>query len=332
MLRHLKLMLFAWVFMSANAAFAHDKNFTFTFENDLFVKRDYGYTAGLQMAWTSGPAEQYEDIAPRWAGRFTKPHWINNRPDDKVALSAKVIGMMFTPEDLKSPEPPKDDMPYAGIWMFEGSLYSFNEQIADEFYISLGAVGPVTGVENIQKAIHSTTDSKNPAGWDHQLENEVLVKIGISRKWRTGEWNFTDSAWGVDFISFTEAGVGNFESHVDLGGTIRFGKNLQSSFHAASVLPGRDVNPMAGSKDIDFNIFLSVMGRFMANAIYVDGNTFGGRDTDINLKNEQAYIAGGLVWNVRDWGVIVSLARSTQWFEEKNSDQYFGSLSLNYRY
>lgn len=331
MLRHLRRVWLSLLLLG-QPAWAVDDFFTFTFENDLFVGRDYGYTAGMQLAWARGPARHYEDITPRWIAAMAEPLWLSHAPENKLAVSYKLGGAMFTPKDLKAIVPPADDMPYSGMVFWEGALHSFNDRVADKAYLILGMVGPDSGVSSIQDAVHEGTGSVMPQGWDSQLANEPVFKIGVGRKWRSKAWEENGSPWGVDLITFTELGAGTLDSNLDAGLTLRWGRNLLLSFPTAGPLPGREINPLAGAPEVDFNMFLSVMGRYMPNAVYIEGNNFGGKRSGITLKQEQLYVAGGVQWNVGNWGFLYSVAYSSDWFDEADGKQLFGSLSVTYRY
>ncbi len=315
-----------------STVWATDRYFTFTIENDLFVDRDYGYTAGLQLAWAEGPEPTFRKVAPRWLAAIGNHLWLGQNPHQLRMASYKLGGAMFTPKDIDTPTPPANDMPYSGLAFFETSLHAFDHRVADRAYLLLGLVGPDSGAERVQDVLHQALGSSAPQGWDTQLENEVVFKLGLGRKWRLRDWELNGPGWGFDLIGFSELGAGTLDSTADIGMTLRWGRNLLHSFPTAGILPGRDVNPLAGQKSVDFNIFLTVMGRYMPNAIYIEGNNFGGRKSGISLEQEQVYISGGVLWNIGRWGFLYSLAKSSPWFEEINQGQTFGSLSFTYRY
>lgn len=311
---------------------AANRYFTFTFEDDLFVGRDYGYTGGVQLAWADGPAQRYEDIAPHWVVTLAQPLWLVRRPAQERAVSYKLGMAVFTPMDLEATIPRQDDMPYSGMVYGQITLHAFDGNVADRAYALVGLVGPASGIGNLQKEFHRLIGSQVPQGWDTQLDNEPVFKLGAARKWRTHAWDFTDSPWGMDLITYTELGAGTLDSNADLGLSWRIGKSLLRSFPTSGVLPGRDVNPLAGDANVDMNFFIAVLARFQPNAVYIEGNNFGGKRSGITLNKEQYYLATGAAWNVGDWGFLFSVAHSNKLFEESRGTQTFGSLSTTYRY
>lgn len=328
-------LLFAFLLLLAGAASsarATDDFFTFTFEDDFFAGRDFGYTGGTQLDWARGPGATFDDVAPHWIAAMASPLWLAKDPDKLRAVSYKVGLAIFTPLDIEDPVPPKDDLPYSGLLYFQTTWHAFDERVADSAYLMLGLVGHDSGAEWAQKTFHRIIGSQKPEGWNSQLDDEPVIKIGIGRKWRTGAWDFDDSAWGTDLITTTELGLGTFDSNADLGLTLRLGKNLLRSFPTAGLLPGREINPLAGQPVVDFNFFLALLARYQPNAMYIEGNNFGGKQTDLTLRREQYFFSGGVSWNIGDWGFQYALARSTKLFDEAHASQTFGSLSVTYRY
>jgi hypothetical protein len=107
-----------------------------------------------------------------------------------VAFSCKRRGIahmffqrMQTPGDLEKKELIVDDLPYAGLIAWQGTLYAWDDQVTDQFSLYLGAVGPVTLAEETQSLIHDLTHAQEPMGWDNQIENEPVFKIEAQRVW-----------------------------------------------------------------------------------------------------------------------------------------------------
>ncbi|RZU36779.1 hypothetical protein EV700_3249 [Fluviicoccus keumensis] len=306
--------------------------FTFTFENDFFAGKDYGYTSGTQLDWAHGDARTYDEIAPHWITSLARPLWLSQDPNQRRAVSYKIGLATYTPQDISDQNPPKDDLPYSGLLYWKGTLHAYDDHVADRAYLTLGIVGPASGAAAAQKTFHRIIGSQQPEGWSTQLDNEPVFKIGVARKWRTAAIDFDDSPWGMDLITHAEVGAGTFESTADLTFSMRLGKNLMRSFPTAGLLPGRDTNQLAGELGNDIYFFIAVMARYQPNAIYVQGNNFGGKETDLTLRQEQYFLSGGLSWNRGNWGYEYALARSTKIFNNAHADQVFGSLGITYRY
>jgi len=318
--------------LGSTQALALDSYFNFTFEDDLFSGRDYGYTGGSQLDWSKGLSDSYDKLAPAWIAAAAKPLWLNDEPGTLKAVSYKVGEMVYTPQDLSRKTPDPTDLPYSGMLYWQGTLHAIGENTADRAYLLLGMVGPLSGAEYLQKGIHSITGSQQPQGWNTQLDNEPVFKAGAARRWRAAYQNFDDSRWGVDVVTNSEIGLGTYESTADQYLTLRFGQDLLRSYPTAGLLPGRDINPLAGVPGRNFNLFVTVMARYQPNAIYVQGNTFGGHRTDLKLEREQQAWSGGVDWNVGLWGYEFAMVRNTEIFDGPHSIQTFGQVSVTRRY
>lgn len=315
-------------------ALAHASNsyFNFTLEDDMFVGRDYGYTGGAQLGWSKGLAPTYDKLAPKWIATAAKSLWLNNDPSQQKAVSFKVGMMIYTPKDLTRKTPDPTDLPYSGMIYWQGTLHSLDNKTADRAYLLLGLVGPSSGAEYVQKGIHHLLGSQQPRGWDSQLDNEPVFKIGVARRWRAAYYNFDHSRWGIDVVTNSEISVGTFESIADQYISFRIGQELLYSYPTAGLLPGRDINPLACVAGRNVNIFITIMARYQPNALYVQGNTFGGRRTNLNIEREQQAWSAGVNWNIGMWGYEFAIVRNTGIFDGANALQTFGQASVTRRY
>ena len=302
---------------------------TITLENDLFAGRDGGYTNGLGVSWGRGPYQTLEETeAPDWLLGMSKTFGVHDDSEHWNAISYSVFQGIQTPSDITNPDYQPNDLPYAGILGWRGSVYSWTRTRADQFSLLVGAVGPASLAEQSQKRVHKLTGSDKPMGWDYQLHNEPVFALQAQRSWRHEIEN--GEGHGVDFIGILEASGGNFSSYVAATYMIRWGLNLERSHAAISVLPGREINPLAGTNSEEYFIFFGVQPRYVFNDIFVNGNTFR-NSPSVTLKNEQLIYSTGFVWNWKNWGLLFSLAETTSTFEEGEGNARFGSLSISYR-
>ncbi len=302
---------------------------TITVENDLFAGRDGGYTNGIGYSWGRGPYQTMaETDSPEWLQSMAHVFGVHDDPQHFNAATYSIFQAIQTPADITNPDFEPDDLPYAGVLGWRGTIHSWTKTRADQFNLVLGIVGPASLAEQSQKTVHKITGSDKPMGWDYQLHNEPVFALQARRSWRYEIEN--GDGHGVDFIGILEASGGNYTSYVAGTYMIRWGLNLERSHAAISVLPGRGVNPLAGTNSEEYYIFFGVQPRYVFNDIFVNGNTF--RDSpSVTLKNEQLIYSTGFVWNWKDWGLLFSLAETTSTFEERKGNARFGSLSISYR-
>jgi len=128
-------------------------------------------------------------------------------------------------------------------------------------------------------------------------------------------------AWSVSLHAF--------DDRVAAGAGIRYGHDLDVSFPTATVLPGRQVNPPAGSAAHSWHVFLNVLGAFVANDISIDGNTFQ-HSHSVPLEHWQAQTVAALSFNLYRRAFLFSATVATDRYKGQAETTRFGSLSVTY--
>lgn len=328
--RLLLLLLFAAADVHA-AGESRDDWFTVTLENDLFVGKDDGYTNGIALSWAhAGFTEFSPDIIPRWLHYLGKNFYISTMPGKQRAVSYQIGQLMQTPSDITIPTLIEDEAPYAGLLAWSANLHAFDNQVTDRLSLTLGVVGPLSGAEQAQKWVHEINGADEPQGWDNQIDNEPVFQISAERLLRLANVH-TDKAVGMDMIGMGNGAVGTIESYLAVGVGGRFGRGLDRSFPTASFLPGRQANPLAGAVTGGWYVFANVQGRFVANDIGINGNTF--KDShSVPLEHWQAAATGGIAFGFKRWAFLLSALVATDRYEGQPDTTNFGSLSVTYHY
>ena len=308
---------------------------TFIFENDVFTDdSDDGYTNGMGYAWGHAGFNEFDDSnTPGWIQWLSEDLYISTTPAKRRAITYQIFQTITNPTDSKTKELQPDDYPYAGTLTWKVTQYAIDDEVTDTVSLLLGVVGPASLAEPAQKLVHELTDSQEPKGWDNQLNNEPLFQLGAGRKWRFLDGNITGST-DYDVIAAVEGVVGNLSSNADAGVTFRFGTDLLRTYPVASLWPAREVNPMTGSAAGNYYVFVSIMGRYQANNIIIDGNSSAFDDdnnSDLTLEHGQNFVAAGFAVSFKSWSLIFSVVDASKDFEENDDDRYsFGSLSVSW--
>lgn len=335
MLRRSVTQLVLLLLLTAAGAHAADERqdnwFTVTIENDVFVGKDTGYSNGFALSWARAGFNEFSpDNLPRWLHYLSKNLYISTMHSKQRAVSYTIGQLMQTPSDITIPTLIENEAPYVGLLFWSANLHAFDERVADKLSLTLGVVGPLSGAGQAQKWVHEITDGDEPQGWDNQIENEPVFQVSAERLLRLANFH-TDKTVGMDVIGIGSGAVGTIESYLEVGGGARLGSNLDRSFPTASFLPGRQVNPLAGSITGGWYVFANVQGRFVANDIGINGNTF--KDShSVPLEHWQAAASAGVAVGFNRWSFLLSALVGTDRFEGQPDTTKFGSLSITYNY
>ncbi len=141
--------------------------FQITFDNDIFDETDYYYTNGLCFSLVTPVARR----------SFLSKILVGNRNADIVLAGFSLRQNMYTATNPETEVILKGDHPFAGYLIFghfmhtvdlKKKLYLFSE-------INLGVIGPASLAASIQRGVHE----KYPAGWDYQINNDVIVNYTL---------------------------------------------------------------------------------------------------------------------------------------------------------
>jgi len=303
---------------------------TFTFENDLFVGEDDGYTNGFGVTYGKGPFNQFNnDNLPNWLHWLSKDLYVSTMKNKKRAVAHMFFQRMQTPSDITEPELIIDDVPYVGLLAWQGTLYAWDDRVSDQLSLFLGFVGPVTLAEQTQTFVHNLTGTDEPQGWDNQLQNEPVFKVEAQRIWSL--YRSAGTGTQFDILGLWGAGIGNLESATKGGFAIRWGTNLKHSYQAFSLQVDRQINPLSLTPENDFYLFFGGRVGVVFNNILIDGNTF--KDShSVPLEHYQDQVSAGLVWSIGSNAFVFqisSISSSTTIINERDE---FGALSFTHRF
>lgn len=301
-----------------------------TWENDLFVGSDNGYTNGVGFGWGHrGLSGAQDPTLPQWIASLANLTYIANLPQREYAVAYGVGQAMFTPDNISATELIEDSRPYAGLLFWSGALYAFDQQQADRLSLTLGVVGPAAGAKHTQKFVHSLSGATEPRGWRNQIENEPVFALEAQRMWRVGEGRL--GPLELDAVGGGSAQIGNLASHLATGLTLRVGSRLGSTWSGVSLLPARTINTFASDRLPSWQLFMSVSGRYVANDITLDGNTFEDSHS-VALEHAQGLASVGLAVNRGHWAASLSYQLGTDQYERQHNETRFGSMTLTYLY
>ena len=342
-----KLIFFLNLFflaISSQAVLAAGKDqpwtFTFYFENDLFSDTDQNYTNGTKLSWVSPDLTGYAEDGrlPDWSLKYIRWLPFINEPGLQRNIALSIGQNMYTPEDISKEELVEDDRPYAGWTYFGIAFHSKNERRLDSMEIQLGIVGPESFAEETQKLVHELVNSKQPKGWDNQLNNEPGLAMVYECRLRFLRER-AENGMGYDAITHLGATVGNVYTYANTGLEIRGGWNIPKDFGTALIRPAGDSSATVSAmgsrpsikKKFSIHVFAGVSGRLVLRDIFLDGNTF----TDSHSINKEYFVAdayAGISLTVYRFKLSYTQVARSKEFEGQDDNHCFGSIALSYSY
>jgi hypothetical protein len=292
----------------------------FQFDNDTFAFSDAGYTGGLKLYWMSSFK------SARWWKGFPFLGRSGSRHAVSLALSQKG----YTPHDLARSDLIAEDRPYAGFLHFDLGMHSRDDRRMQSIEVFLGIVGPHAYAAETQRLFHRWLGQIEPAGWDHQLGDELALGINCEHVWRLRKGN--PHGWGIEWLPRVGGGVGNVHTFGHAGLQIRGGWKLPDDFGIHFIRPSGD-RGVAYREKSRFNIqaYAAVDAKVVLRDIFLDGNTL----LDSH-RVEKHPLVGDLILGIalQSGGFQISYAYVlwSKRFRTEPQSQIFGSLSLTYTY
>lgn len=236
---------------------------------------------------------------------------------------------MYTPEDIEAEDLIKDDRPYAG-WLFVRSSVSHREKNNLSLYgVEAGVVGPSALAEQAQTYVHKLTDSRDPRGWDNQLDNEFGMNVyhhrAQSQRWETGPFE-------QEIVYHAGGSIGNVSTFAEVGSYYRFGYNMPDDM----IIGSKDEASWTLRKDPDYKkpfaayIFTHVNGRYVLRDIFLDGNTL--QDShSVNKKNFVASSTAGVIFEFRNFELGYTYTYTTEQFDGQDGGDVRGLVVFAYK-
>lgn len=220
--------------------FANADVWTFSTDNDLFFQSDDAYTAGGFLSWMGDEYSQSDKDSFTYTYTSTLKSIVTALPlvdleSKKLNAAISLQEIMITPNDLSQEEPIYTDMPYSGTFAMHLSLFAWDKHEFDEYRVSMGVVGPLSGAEQLQSLVHTITGSTEAMGWDNQLGNHFYLNLGYLKGMKSYEYKLNNTTRFEWFNSYY-FDVGNYYIGAGAGTLIRIGQNMPNNFNASSTL------------------------------------------------------------------------------------------------
>lgn len=250
------------------------ESWSFSIDNDWVFGSDDKYSGGFQIGWMSDEIHESgkEGFAYMYANGLSEL-WEAVSPFDFGGMrrngAISLQGVAITPEDTKIVEPIYDDVPYMGSTAITSSLYIWNDRVCHEALITLGVIGPASGADEVQKAIHRLLGITVPKGWDNQVGNRLLIQAGYVAGIRQYATRFAND---YTFEWFNSLSVNAGSGFVGAGGgtALRIGENVPTNFITINGIVNRSLaNQLVSGADrdawgwsVNVGLFVDLIGYF----------------------------------------------------------------------
>jgi hypothetical protein len=153
-------------------------------DNDLFAltHKDRDYTAGVSVTLTDTKPPRADAETPfcAWEARCGRFHLRT-----PTAARALEIGLeLYTPEDLASETPLRDDRPYASLLYAARSKLAHDplRNVAYQSTLTVGLLG-LRLAERVHRRVHAAVGATLPMGYAHQISDggEPTFRYALSR-------------------------------------------------------------------------------------------------------------------------------------------------------
>jgi len=332
------LIGFCFGFVGGTPLFSDDvpmddrANWRVLWANDAPFDSDNQFSNGFGLGLNSPLAGSLEETKGTPAfGKGLAGWFLPEREELYYRESWSLGHHMQHPDDLRESELILDDVPYVSLLAWSNSYIAFNNEEFTGFQTLIGWTGHYTFGEELQRNGHKFFDANQPAGWENQLENELILNLYYMRKWKAVEGPWADLSFNLD------AALGNMFTFAQTAMEFRLGDRPGGFAY--------QVNSIGHALDYDARIYsgeksylyatLILRGRALIHALSRDGNYIRSDNpwTEHNELDERIFIgqAGiSLHYERRDWGIQGSLYFSSNSVDNTGRDTQVADPQNNF--
>lgn len=299
---------------------AEDRYGALVLQNDAFFGRDGGgYTNGVFFSSIRAPSPGTETVAaPLLLGPVAGLLGVRS-----ATLASSSLGqIMITPRDITRREPDPADAPYIGALVYRATQIEVEGDLANMASLNIGVIGPASGAEQTQRAIHRLIGSDRPEGWDSQVSNRPLIGLEryVARRFAWGDRPVGGGASG-DVVLQGGGMLGNLESLAGASVLLRYGIGLERSFASTMNVTGRTADPFVLGEG--WFAFAGLAADRVFNHTGIGGQA--------DLRKTRATATVGIAYGWRSSSLTFSLQSADPLIRASNRRQSYGSITYMIR-
>ncbi len=290
-------------------------------DNDYLSIEDYYYTAGQDLLYrrlVQPNSRLYSFLKPREA-----------TDSSKVIVEYHYGVKIFTPYDIDQTNVTKLDRPYAG-WNFGNITFSNFPSLrkSNQYQLEMGLVGPVSGMERLQRWIHELTHYTLPKGWQYQIPNELVVNVYYAR---LQNWKLTND---MDIVSESVAQAGTGSNKISQSLTMRLIQfnDIGNSVFTNSRLSW-DSRSQGRGRQFEFFFFFGAGVQYVVSNIFIEGSLFSTSKSQFTAQHEPWVLTRkyGLMFSKHDISWSATFHHLSKEMKVGESHNY-ASLALSVRF
>ncbi len=180
------------------------------YDNDLFQGEDIYYSQGIRL----------EIVNPIFRKNPVNRILISfpNASSRKYGISAEIAA--FTPTSILSDSILFNDRPYAAIMALNFFQMSYSNELTMKLSsdIQVGIIGQAALGKEIQTGIHRVTNNSIPLGWQHQIQNDVILNYSTRLDKQLLSFRSLFA-----FNGLAELNLGTYQTNISVGLDLSFG-------------------------------------------------------------------------------------------------------------
>ncbi len=299
---------------------------SFVWENDYFADTDQNYTNGIRISYLSALKK------PEGVSGFLAYNLLGADDDASVRRGFAIGHSIFTPEDTAASAPLPDQHPYAG-WLYgEYSVVAQQRRRVHQITLQAGVVGPAAQGEFLQNNWHEIIDGDPVNGWANQIRNEPGFVLSYDRKFRSVR-DFGDGGLGADITPNAGVSIGNVDTRLRGGLTLRIGKDLRNDYGPVRVRPAlAGAGFFTPANEFSWYLFIGAGGSAVAHNIFLDGSLFRDGDPSVDSRVLVGEAQAGVAIQFRRVQMAYTVVMRTKEFDSQDGAQQFGAVSISTKF
>jgi len=303
---------------------------SFTFYNDFFAGSDGHFTNGGALSWleTGTTKEKSYTNAFLRAAQGIVP--LSSTKEHNAGLS--LTQMIITPKNTELINAQYADYPYAGYLAVSAFLLEWDQEHFSEYSVEVGIMGKYSGAEWVQKTFHKMIGNQQPQGWDTQLGTHYTLNFLLQKGVKSWQGSVGDTL-KADWLNHYGVTLGNFNTSVFAGSSLRLGHNYVQNFNAhypylkseASLLDADSLKHGFG-----WSTSIGVETKVLAYSAILDKAVDSGYATHKNILNALVHLSGSLYYNQHKLSLFYEIP--TAYTKEDHSTNVIGGFEYSYKF